>query len=130
MGVLAVIHVQAQPGKGGDLAKALERPMGVTKHNPDCPSIELYTSVADPERLVLIEEWSSEEAHHRHVEKPDRERRSRCCRCPICVATAKRALSATHLNSGCAITSGSEVSSIRPRLQDQVRSQRLAHGDN
>ena len=78
MGVLAVIHVQAQPGKGGDLAKALERPMGVTKHNPDCPSIELYTSVADPERLVLIEEWSSEEAHHRHVENLIAKRSGTC----------------------------------------------------
>ena len=68
MSVLAVIHVQAQLGKGAALAKALERPMGITKDNPDCPSIELFTSVEDPDRLVLIEQWSSEEAHQRHVE--------------------------------------------------------------
>ena len=69
MGVLAVIHVQAQPGRGADLAIALERPMGVTKDNPDCPSIELFTSAEDPDHLVLIEEWSSEAAHQQHVEK-------------------------------------------------------------
>jgi len=68
MSVIAVIRMHCHAGKGGTLEEALAKPIAVTKENPDCPSIELFVSTDSPDELLLIEEWSSEAAHHKHVE--------------------------------------------------------------
>ncbi len=68
MSVLAVIKIDAKPGRGDTLVIAMGEPVRLTQENPECTRAELYRSTARPDELVLIEQWTSIAAHHAHFE--------------------------------------------------------------
>lgn len=60
VGITVVITYQAQPGRAevtrGELASLIET---VVSAEPDCRGIRLLQDSADPDRLLLIEQWTS-----------------------------------------------------------------------
>jgi quinol monooxygenase YgiN len=62
--VVVVVSYQAQPGR----AEAARRELGeliatVVQREPDCRGIRLLVDGADPHRMLLVEEWTSEAAY-------------------------------------------------------------------
>eukprot|EP01045_Picozoa_sp_COSAG04_P039119 COSAG04_NODE_10803_length_752_cov_0.872894_1_plen_161_part_01 len=69
MAVTALIRIKCHAGKGGQLREALSVPMQLTRENPQCSRIELLGPSDDADDFVLLEDWSSEDEHTKHVER-------------------------------------------------------------
>ena len=74
MSVISVIRIHCHSGRGRELQQALAKPMAVTRDNPDCSRIELFSNPDDPDDWVLLVDWSSEAAHHQHVDNLNAEK--------------------------------------------------------
>ncbi len=62
--VTVLIEYRALPGQADRAVAALERLLAkVVREEPDCFGIRLLQDPADPERLLLDEQWSSREAY-------------------------------------------------------------------
>ena len=59
-----VIVYRAQPGKGEEGVSALSRLVAtVVAEEPDCLGITVHRDLADPDRILLLEDWTSREAY-------------------------------------------------------------------
>ena len=68
MSVRIVLTFTAAPGKGTELAEAQRiRCAGVLKE-PGCEQFEVFQSVEDPDRLVVLERWVDQAALDVHAE--------------------------------------------------------------
>ena len=57
MSIRLIVNMRAVPGKGAELAKAYrERCAGIAQE-PGCEQFEVFQSVVDPDRLVLMDLW-------------------------------------------------------------------------
>ena len=57
MSIRLIVSMRAVPGKGAELAQAYrERCAGIAQE-PGCEQFEVFQSVVDPDRLVLMELW-------------------------------------------------------------------------
>lgn len=60
MSIRLIVSMRAVPGKGAELAQAYrERCAGISQE-PGCEQFEVFQSVVDPDRLVLMELWKDE----------------------------------------------------------------------
>lgn len=66
MSVTAIIRLRAKAGAEQAFLEHMQRPLQLTRDNPECSYAELFASAADPQAFVLIETWSSIEAHDAH----------------------------------------------------------------
>jgi len=67
MAVRLVVTVKALPGKGGDYLNAFLPVAKETQKEPGCEQYELFRSAEDPDRLVLLERWSTPEDLEVHM---------------------------------------------------------------
>ena len=63
MAVLVLVRAVAKPGKGADVVDMLAPFMGEDTGMEGCSRIEMAVDTADPDRILLLEEWSSAAAH-------------------------------------------------------------------
>ena len=70
MAVRLVISMQAKPGKGAELLKAMEGRCQEVRKEPGCEQFEAFQSGADPDRLVLLELWVDQAALDVHASRP------------------------------------------------------------
>ena len=63
MAVLVLVRAVAKPGKGAELTDMLAPFVGEDTGMEDCSRIEMAVDATDPDRVVLLEEWTSAEAH-------------------------------------------------------------------
>lgn len=68
MAVRLVITIAAVPGKGALLAQAMKARCEESMKDPGCEQFELFQSVANPDRLALLERWSSQAALDGHAQ--------------------------------------------------------------
>jgi len=61
MSVRLVISIEAAPGKGAELAKAMAERCRVSRQDKGCEQFEVFQSALDPDRLCLLERWASAE---------------------------------------------------------------------
>jgi len=62
--VLVLITYRAQPGKADTAVAALSALIKtVVAEEPACGGIQMYQDAADPDRILLYEEWTSREAY-------------------------------------------------------------------
>ena len=61
MSVRLVISLNARQGKGAELLKAMEQRCQQVRGEPGCEQFEVFQSGSDPDRLVLLELWASQE---------------------------------------------------------------------
>jgi quinol monooxygenase YgiN len=68
MAVRLIITMRAKPGKGAELGAAMrERCLEVQKE-PGCEQFEVFQSVLEPDRIVLLERWADQAALDAHAE--------------------------------------------------------------
>ena len=63
MSVLVMVRARARPGEGAALVEMLAPFVGEDTGMEGCARIEMAVDAADPDRVVLLEEWTSAEAH-------------------------------------------------------------------
>lgn len=68
MTVLAVVKLKCRPGAQAEFLRTMQRPLDLTRANPECSHVGLYRSEDVPDAFVLMEEWTSIEAHGRHFQ--------------------------------------------------------------
>jgi len=73
MAVRLVINIAAVPGKGTELAQAMKARCELSMKDAGCEQFEVFQSALNPDRLVLLERWSSQAALDAHA-KLQRER--------------------------------------------------------
>ena len=59
MAVRLVVMLQAKPGAGADFAKAFAPAIAETVKEPGCEQYELFRSEKEPDKLVLLERWTT-----------------------------------------------------------------------
>ena len=67
MAVRLVVTITAAPGKGSELAQAYRARCEECMKEPGCEQFEVFQSVLNPEKLVLLERWSDQAALHTHA---------------------------------------------------------------
>lgn len=67
MSVRLVITFTAAPGKGSEFAEALKGRCQEVVAEPGCEQFEVFRSVVDPDKLVLLELWKDEAALKAHA---------------------------------------------------------------
>jgi quinol monooxygenase YgiN len=68
MAVRLVVTITAAPGKGNELAQIYKGRCADARQEPGCEQFEVFQSVADPDRLVLLERWKDKAALAVHAE--------------------------------------------------------------
>ena len=67
MAVRLVVTFQAAPGKGAELAQAMKARCEVSRQDAGCEQFEVFQSVSDPGKLVLLELWQDQAALDAHA---------------------------------------------------------------
>ena len=68
--VALVVHYQAQPGRGNEVAALLARHTAATRAEPGCHDFVALRSSEDPDAFVLYERYASAEAFEAHQASP------------------------------------------------------------
>ena len=63
MAVLVLVRAVAKPGKGADVTDMLAPFVGEDTGTQGCSRIEMAVDSTDPDHILLLEEWTSAEAH-------------------------------------------------------------------
>ena len=67
MAVRLVVTITAQPGRGHELAQAYKARCAEARTEPGCEQFEIFQSVANPDRLALLELWADQAALDVHA---------------------------------------------------------------
>ncbi len=68
MALRLVVTLMAKPGMRDDYAKAFQETIDITHGEDGCEQYELFYSREDPNKLVLLERWTSAEHLDAHME--------------------------------------------------------------
>lgn len=68
--IIVVAQVKAKPGTIAALLAAQTELVHATRAEEGCIRYDLHVSTKDPEQVVFIETWESEEALQRHLDGP------------------------------------------------------------
>lgn len=67
MSVRLIITLNAAPGMGAEFAEAFAERCREVMTEPGCEQFEVFRSVLEPDKLVLLELWESEAALAEHA---------------------------------------------------------------
>jgi quinol monooxygenase YgiN len=67
MAVRLVVTFNAVSGKGAELAQAMKARCEVSRQDVGCEQFEVFQSVSDPDKLVLLELWKDQAALDAHA---------------------------------------------------------------
>jgi quinol monooxygenase YgiN len=67
--VTVIYEFLAAPGRARELLENLRQGRDFARAVEGCESFEIYQADTDPHRLVMIETWTSADAHQEHFEK-------------------------------------------------------------
>jgi hypothetical protein len=59
-GVRLVVTFHATPGKGAELTQAMKARCEISQQDAGCEQFEVFQSVFDPDKLVLLELWKDQ----------------------------------------------------------------------
>jgi quinol monooxygenase YgiN len=68
MAIRHVITIQVAPGRAADFANVFRAVQADAYREEGCEQYELFQSLDDADKLVLLERWSSDELLTRHME--------------------------------------------------------------
>lgn len=68
MAIRLVVTITAKPGQGGELAQAYKGRCAEVLKEPGCEQFEIFQSVVDLDRLLLMERWADQAALDAHAE--------------------------------------------------------------
>ena len=67
MAIRLVVTITAAPGKGSELAQVYKARCADAMTEPGCEQFEVFQSVANPDRLALLERWTDQAALDAHA---------------------------------------------------------------
>ncbi len=67
MAVRLVVTITAAPGRGNELAQAYKARCAEAATEPGCEQFEIFQSVANPDRLALLDRWADQAALDVHA---------------------------------------------------------------
>jgi quinol monooxygenase YgiN len=67
MAVRLVVTFHATPGKGAELAQAMKARCETSWQDAGCEQFQLFQSIFDPDKLVLLELWKDKAAFDAHA---------------------------------------------------------------
>jgi quinol monooxygenase YgiN len=67
MSVRLVVHIDAAPGKGAELAQVFRGRCAEVMKEPGCLQFEVFQSALSPDRLALLELWADQAALDVHA---------------------------------------------------------------
>jgi quinol monooxygenase YgiN len=67
MSVRLVVTITTAPEKGGELAETFKGRCAEVIKEPGCEQFEVFRSVVDPDKLVLLERWADQAALDVHA---------------------------------------------------------------
>ena len=67
MSVRLVVTITAAPGKGAELARAMKGRCEECMKESGCEQFEIFQSALNPDKLALLERWSSQAALDTHA---------------------------------------------------------------
>jgi quinol monooxygenase YgiN len=68
MAIRHVITIQVVPGKAADFAEAFKVVQAIAQQEDGCEQYELFQSLDEPDKLVLLERWADQESLNKHME--------------------------------------------------------------
>lgn len=68
--VVVVVHLLIERGKADEAIAGLSASIEASHHEPGCLLAALHRDINDPDVLVIVERWASEEDHKAHLETP------------------------------------------------------------
>ena len=69
MAVIAVIDLKTRPGKRAQFLKVLRQSLKETVSDPACTRLDYLVDDSDPDRVVVVEGWTSREAHEAYSKR-------------------------------------------------------------
>jgi quinol monooxygenase YgiN len=67
MAIRLVVTITARPGTGSELAAAYQARCSEVMQEKGCEEFEVFQSLLDPDKLVVLERWSEEAALDAHA---------------------------------------------------------------
>ena len=67
MAIRLVLTITAAPGKGSELAQGYKARCAEVMKEPGCEQFEVFQSVVNPEKLVILEHWTDQAALAAHA---------------------------------------------------------------
>lgn len=67
MAVRLVVTITAVPGKGSELAQGYKARCAEVRQEPGCEQFEVFQSVVNPDKLLLVERWADQGALDVHA---------------------------------------------------------------
>lgn len=67
MSIRHVITIQVAAGKTGSFVDAFKAVQAAARQDEGCEQYELFQSVDDPDKMVMLERWTSQELLDRHM---------------------------------------------------------------
>lgn len=67
MAIRHVVTIHVSPGKANDFASAFKALQAIAQREEGCEQYELFQSLDEPEKVVLLERWASQEALDKHM---------------------------------------------------------------
>jgi quinol monooxygenase YgiN len=68
MAIRHLVTIQVAPGKATDFASAFKALQAVAQQEEGCEQYELFQSLDDPHKVVLLERWASQGSLDTHME--------------------------------------------------------------
>lgn len=68
MAIRLIVTITAAPGKGPELAQAYRPRCAEIMKEPGCEQFEIFQSVVNPDKLVLLERWIDQAALDVHAQ--------------------------------------------------------------
>jgi quinol monooxygenase YgiN len=67
MAIRHVVTIQVAAGKAASFARAFQRLQAVAQQEEGCEQYELFQSLDDPDKVVILERWASQELLEKHM---------------------------------------------------------------
>lgn len=68
MAIRHVVTIEVAPGRAADFAAAFATLQKLAKQDEGCEQYELFQSLDDPDKVVLLERWASQDLLTKHME--------------------------------------------------------------
>jgi quinol monooxygenase YgiN len=68
MAIRHVVTIQVAAGKAASFASAFKALQAIALQEAGCEQYELFQSLDDPDKLVILERWTSQELLDNHME--------------------------------------------------------------
>jgi quinol monooxygenase YgiN len=67
MAIRLIVTITASPGKGSELARGYKARCAEVMAEPGCEQFEVFQSVVNPDKLVILERWTDQAALDAHA---------------------------------------------------------------